>query len=461
LRFFLIKKSMHHQYFFVSLLISVPKLYSLTSIAAMLIYSGLSLLILIALSRVDYKKLSHWHTKALVLSLCSLPMTNLEPSALFWIGWIFLICFAILHQQSNFKRLRIFGLNIIIFAMLFSFIEVSLRLSENTEVVQKSNPDFVNWETKKYKLDADAISKANTTNSPLDEYNFANGELIKSSGGLVTIDDFDGSYIKIKDGRRVTVGSSGLNQRRVLIFGGSTVFCAEVPDSMTSSSHLQQLILENNFDFDVLNYGIPGLRIENQFDILKNVTDLRQGDIVVFYDGVNDLIRTFEEGLNSHKNQTPWRQLNSSSLAVEKRSIIFKRLSISGYVDNIGGDTEYLDSGAEQYIFDNWLKYERLAREIVEKRGADFVHLLQPNWLTYKKLSEGKSESKRFSDMRMIQEIFKSNASQKSGIIDFTDKLDGLGDTPFFDWAHLDEIGNKKIAEEMFTVLKPLLEAQK
>jgi hypothetical protein len=149
------------------------------------------------------------------------------------------------------------------------------------------------------------------------------------------------------------------------------------------------------------------------------------------------------------------------SLAVEKRSIIFKRLSISGYVDNIGGDTEYLDSGAEQYIFDNWLKYERLAREIVEKRGADFVHLLQPNWLTYKKLSEGKSESKRFSDMRMIQEIFKSNASQKSGIIDFTDKLDGLGDTPFFDWVHLDEIGDEKIAEEMFAVLKPLLEAQK
>ena len=28
-------------------------------------------------------------------------------------------------------------------------------------------------------------------------------------------------------------------------------------------------------------------------------------------------------------------------------------------------------------------------------------------------------------------------------------------------WSHLDEIGNEKIAEEMFAVLKPLLEAQK
>ena len=420
-------------------------------------YSGLSFLILVALSKVSHRKLSPWYAKAFVVSLCLLPMTNFEPSAMFWIGWIFLISFAVLQQQSKFKRLQIFGTNLIIFAMLFSVIEVTLRVTENTEIVQKSNPEFVKWQSKRYYQDAIALSKANNSYSPLDEYNFANGELIKSSGDLITIGDFDGSYIKIKDGRRVTVGSNGLRQRRVLVFGGSTVFCAEVPDLLTSSSQLQQLILKNNFDFDVLNYGIPGLRIENQFNILKNVPDLGPGDIVVFYDGVNDLIRVFEEGLDRHKNQAPWRQLNSFSFAVEKRSSLFKHLSISGYVDNIGVANEYLDSDARQYISDNWLKYEELARELVQKTGADFVHILQPNWLTYKKLSEGKSEDRRFSDMRVIQEIFKNNATQKSGIIDFTDRLDSLTVTPFLDWVHLDEVGDKKIAEEMFTVLKPLL----
>ena len=423
-------------------------------------YSGLSFLILVALSKVSHRKLSPWYAKAFVVSLCLLPMTNFEPSALFWIGWIFLISFAVLQQQSKFKRLQIFGTNLIIFAMLFSVIEVTLRVTENTEIVQKSNPEFVKWQSKRYYQDANALSKANNSYSPLDEYNFANGELIKSSGDLITIGDFDGSYIKIKDGRRVTVGSNGLRQRRVLVFGGSTVFCAEVPDLLTSSSQLQQLILKNNFDFDVLNYGIPGLRIENQFNILKNVSDLGPGDIVVFYDGVNDLIRVFEEGLDRHKNQAPWRQLNSFSFAVEKRSSLFKHLSISGYVDNIGVANEYLDSDARQYISDNWLKYEELARELVQKTGADFVHILQPNWLTYKKLSEGKSEDRRFSDMRVIQEIFKNNATQKSGIIDFTDRLDSLTDAPFLDWVHLDDVGDKKIAEEMFAVLEPLLKEQ-
>ncbi len=61
--------------------------------------------------------------------------------------------------------------------------------------------------------------------------------------------------------------------------------------------------------------------------------------------------------------------------------------------------------------------------------------------------------------MRIIQEIFKSNATQTSGIVDFSDRLDTLNDTPFFDWAHLDEIGNKKIAEEMFEFVEPLLKS--
>ena len=426
----------------------------------MSIYSGLSFLILVALSKISHKKLGPWYAKAFVVSLCLLPTTNFEPSVLFWIGWIFLICFAVLQQKSKFKRLRIFGTNLIIFAMLFSAIEIVLRVTENTEVVQKSNPEFVKWQSKKYYQDANALSKANNSYSPQDEYNFANEDLIKSSGELITVGDFDGSYIKINDGRRVTVGSNGLRKQRVLVFGGSTIFCAEVPDLLTSSSQLQQLILENNLDFDVLNYGIPGLRIENQFNILKNVPDLGPGDIVVFYDGVNDLIRVFEEGLKRHKNQAPWRQLNIFSLAVEKRSSLFKHISISGYVDNIGVANDYLDSGANQYISDNWLKYEELARELVQKSGADFVHILQPNWLTYKKLSESDSEDKRFSDMRLIHEIFRSVASQNLGIVDFSDKLNTLKDTPFFDWAHLDEIGNKKIAEEMFAVLEPLLSEQ-
>jgi hypothetical protein len=62
--------------------------------------------------------------------------------------------------------------------------------------------------------------------------------------------------------------------------------------------------------------------------------------------------------------------------------------------------------------------------------------------------------------MRSIQNYFEKYSTSVTKIENFTKKLDGLSSTPYIDWAHLDEIGNKKIAEEMFAVLEPLLVAQ-
>ena len=89
--------------FFISFMITIPKLYSLSNAILMSMYAGLSFLILVALNKIPFRKLSPWYVKAFVVSFCLLPMTNFELSASFWIGWIFLICFAVLSQQSRFK----------------------------------------------------------------------------------------------------------------------------------------------------------------------------------------------------------------------------------------------------------------------------------------------------------------------------------------------------------------------
>ena len=63
--------------------------------------------------------------------------------------------------------------------------------------------------------------------------------------------------------------------------------------------------------------------------------------------------------------------------------------------------------------------------------------------------------------MQSIQNDLVSYATPDMKIENFTKVLDGLDTTPFFDWAHLDEVGNEKVAEEMFAALKPLLDAKK
>ena len=234
-----------------------------------------------------------------------------------------------------------------------------------------------------------------------------------------------------------------------------------MPDSLTVPSQLQKIVLDNALDFDVLNFGISGMRIENQFKYLTSITNLGPDDVVVFYDGVNDLNKVYKLGLDLRNNQSPWRQINKISSELENRSWFIRYLAPTVYVESRGIGQEFLGSQAKQLVADNWLAFDKLARTHVEDNGAMFVHILQPNLLTYTKASDIGKVRQKWTDMKAIENYLVSYATETNKIIDFTKILDELNSTPFFDWAHLDEIGNKKVAEEMFKVLKPLLDAEK
>ncbi|CAB4608934.1 unannotated protein [freshwater metagenome] len=219
------------------------------------------------------------------------------------------------------------------------------------------------------------------------------------------------------------------------------------------------MLLADGIDADVLNFGIQGIRIENQFKILKSVPKLGDDDIVIFYDGVNDLEKVYDSGLNLKNNQTPWRQINQITSELENRSWFIRYLAPTIYLESRGIGQEFLGSQAKQLVVDNWFSFDKRARTFVEEKGATFVHILQPNLLTYTKASDIGKVRQKWSDMQSIENEFISYATATNKIIDATKILDELGSSPFFDWAHIDEIGNKKIAEEMFAVLEPLLVA--
>lgn len=440
----------------VAVLVPMIALYSLQSLSRIVGFFFLVLLILLLVYGFVPGIKRRWLICGIFVSICMTLFTNFDTGALFWIFWIFLVCFVLLRTELNFRRLRIIGANIIVFVTLFSVLEVAIRVMMPSAREQTNNI-FIKLDDKDYYKFANLISEADRVDSPNDEYDFVHRDRIKSSGDLVTLGDFDGSYINIQDGRRVTVGSTGLRAKRVLVFGGSTIMCGEVPDSMTVTSNLQKLIIENDLEFDVLNYGISGLRIENQFNILKTIVDLNENDIVVFYDGVNDVNRIFEEGLKRRGNQTPWRQINRLARALEERSLLLRRVSITNYVDGLGVSQEYLDDQVASQISDNWIYYDGLARSYVNSKGARFVHILQPNWLTFKNGSEAVKLKKHWRDMKAIQTDFENFATSATQIEDFTKIFDVLGTPPFFDWAHVDEIGTAKVAEEMFAILKPKL----
>ena len=111
-----------------------------------------------------------------------------------------------------------------------------------------------------------------------------------------------GRYININDHRRRTTDAPDGAVNRVHFFGGSTLFCAEVPDQWTVASCLQRLLNEQPGPrLRVENYGACSMIARQQTEQLQ-ARPIRPGDVVIFYDGFNDVYYPIYNG-----NPDGWR----------------------------------------------------------------------------------------------------------------------------------------------------------
>jgi len=82
------------------------------------------------------------------------------------------------------------------------------------------------------------------------------------------------------------------NTYRIFMVGGSTMFGAgATSDETTIPGYLQQLLNENDFEFDieVINSGIQGADSNTELNLIKHKLITFSPDLIVIYDGWNDL----------------------------------------------------------------------------------------------------------------------------------------------------------------------------
>ena len=459
-----------------AMLFSIPAIYNQKGSEQIVLYFLLGLFVLVLMKLKLGNKENKWITNASAVSLCfwlansfRLPFQfRFEVSAFLWVAWIFLVYFVVLQPKADSKKMRVIGANFVVFLTLFSVLELPFHIPGkfSTDYLQlrltlrtTDGGEFVLIDEKDYYQEAEAFSRKNAIMQPKDELDFILSERVKEEDGLVKLGDFDGSYINIEDGHRITTGSTDRREKRILVFGGSTIFCGEVPDSMTVPSRLQTLLDENDFEYDVINFGIPGVRIENQYNALKQISDLSTKDIVIFYDGVNDLNKIYKQGQAERFNSATQQKIRNLIVYIENRSLLLHKFSISSYINGLGPSQKFLDNEAGPQVLKNWFEFDRLARNYVESRGANFIHILQPSVVTFQFNSSSIQFGHRLDGMKVVQTYFESYATSANDIKNFAKVLNELGSTPFLDWAHLDEVGNSRVSEEMFLTLKPLLQS--
>lgn len=281
--------------------------------------------------------------------------------------------------------------------------------------------------------------------------------LLDKTYGGVKPSNFEGKWINVQNNRRVTINKPGNYLRKIYIFGGSTVYNGEVPDNFTIASQLASLGA-NKFLYEVVNMGATSIHSSQQFGRLKSEVSLEYGDVVIFYDGVNDVIQriTYENKkgymVGEPKQESFWiKQLRSKS---KYSSILY--ILYSNLIKNTKEKPDSLIvNSIEDYV--NTLVE---AKQYTETKGGVFYHFLQPTLFTKKNLNKYEqkllSRGHPFVPNQFIKDFAKAYPviSNKLNSFEFSFSLleifDGLVESPYLDFHHVNHIGNKIIAENIW-----------
>ena len=295
-------------------------------------------------------------------------------------------------------------------------------------------------------------------------------------GDVAELADFHGRYFNVTRGFRVTTDAPERPARRVLLFGGSTLFGQEVPDSRTIASYLQRLLNAQGVRWQVMNFGLVGMNAAQQTRILASVAP-RKGDIVVFYHGVNDIYYSvfggYREGwIGGVPAFRPVQKLSGLHKTLHAWHERFKGYSYTAQVAldiyQRGQPTTVTDPAELERNVD--LAQARFREAVAEAArissaaGAEFVHFLQPQIFANVEMTayERALIANPLGTAPGVETAFRNGypklllaaqdlARQGIEFHDVSDALDNrpAGEEVFLDFCHVADRGNELVAQRL------------
>ena len=269
--------------------------------------------------------------------------------------------------------------------------------------------------------------------------------------------DYRGNFLNVERGLRVTTGAIKTRKHYIYIFGGSTIFCGEVKDSLTICSQLQAKIKNFLSTISVVNFGRHGSTFRNRVIYLEKCK-LEKDDLVIFWFGANELGWKLLEG----KTDVPfWIFLFRR--ASEGLRFFSKHLALLEMLSKIF-DEMVLQPLYQIYAYfdakDSLIKLDELSKSL----GFKYEVFLQPCLLTKQIRTQREDVMLNFFMSRdkgkIIKNLFDANYPRFRGLlsrfngVDGTDIFAHMHQEVFVDWCHLNSVGNQIAAEFIFDSLK-------
>jgi lysophospholipase L1-like esterase len=291
---------------------------------------------------------------------------------------------------------------------------------------------------------------------------------------------FKGEFINIDgDGIRWTPGAvCSANSYKVFIFGGSTMWGTGAPDWGTIPAYLEADLSQlREGPICVINFGESAF-VSTQ-GVIELILQLQSGnvpDLVIFYDGVNDVYAAYQSGRSTHQNfnqiaakfdksESPpslvaWIE-SSNSFRLLKRLADKLRLKPQNSTDLVTYKTMGIDTATlSDSVVETYISNYKIVDVLAQKYGFKFLFFWQPViTIGDKSLTSEEQGMKRKMDPALI-ELYKSVyhrvhevAKKYENLYYIAEIFNSVNSEIWIDATHVTPVGNQLIAERISRVI--------
>lgn len=355
-------------------------------------------------------------------------------------------------DPSTRTRRNVAGLALVAVAGAVTVAAVLDGPAERTDPTGRDNPIARTREVRFSDLEAfEGVPFADELKAEQDR--FANRHVRFDEETWFSYSDFEGRYTNFRGGARVTPAPPPCDCSRtasVWMLGGSAAFGLGQRDDHTVAAELVREAADAGVALEVTNLGVPGWTIWQEMRALK--ARLASGapppDLVVLYDGFNDIVGALTESIANGflAEGRPNLLLIHEVTPVESRGY---RLEEEALVS-------VADTAAERY-----LSLLEEIRSLGETYGVEVVAVLQPDAIADPVQLDAVRpvvSSSLLASMDAVEAMM-DRFEKRLGpdVVDLRHVVDDHGSPVFADLVHMNEDGARLVADAMLpTVLERL-----
>lgn len=255
--------------------------------------------------------------------------------------------------------------------------------------------------------------------------------------------------------------------KNIIFFGGSGMANAETPNYLTSIEYY--LFKDNLEKFRSVNFAMSGARLSNNLSIfLEYVPNIKNIDMAIFYDGVNEFQSI--KFLGNPSDDFYWTSgvkkrihdptsfffdvLTSRSKLLEIFFLNILKFDNARIVRNVTVEDKNIELAAIDYIY-----RKKILEDLCNIYKIKCIFILQPNFY----LTKNNNSSDHYKMIKSFYSKFYSNNEniykkgysiliKEKNIFNFTDIFDDIKNT-YFDDVHSDKKGSEAIGLNLKKIL--------